>query len=107
MYRTAGVSAVCPETSCSRQTFSSIVWGGVVISWFRLYGSLRYLRGSSPFFTRAGACLGELDAIDHFEEGLGARLDDVGAHARAAVAALVVIHVHNRLALGIFTFRYP
>src|SRR3569832_663565 len=48
----------------------------------------------------------ELDAIDHFEEGLGCGLDDVGTAARAPVSALIVLHVDQRLALGVFAGRY-
>src|SRR3569832_246813 len=48
----------------------------------------------------------ELDAIAHFEEGLGCGLDDVGTDARAPVSALIVLHVDQRLALGVFAGRY-
>jgi hypothetical protein len=48
----------------------------------------------------------ELDAVDHFEEGLSCGLDDVGTDARAPVSALIVLHVDQRLALGVFTGRY-
>src|SRR5688572_21697474 len=59
-----------------------------------------------PLCARAGERCGcELDAVDHFEEGLCCGLDDVGADTRAPVSALIVLHVDERLALRIFTGR--
>src|SRR4030088_2117894 len=106
MYRTAGVSAVSLETSCSRQTFSSIVCGAGAIVVPSLYSGLRNVRSACPFLTRAGARLGKLNTVDHLEKCLGARLNDVGTHARAAVGALVVLHVHDRFTLSIFAFGH-
>src|SRR5262245_57553274 len=50
--------------------------------------------------------LRELDAIDHFEERLGARLDDVRTDTRAAITALIVLDVDDRLALRILAFGH-
>src|SRR5262249_48230624 len=108
MYRTAGVSAVSLETSCSRQTFSNMVWGAVM--GFgplpgHLNGSLSNARGSRPLVARAGTGLRQLDPIDNFEVGPGARLDDIGADAGAAVRPLVVLDVHHGLALSVLSLR--
>src|SRR6185437_6284089 len=46
-----------------------------------------------------------LDAVDDLEERPRARLDDVGAHARPAVGALIVLNVDDRLALRILALR--
>src|SRR5262249_13664537 len=68
--------------------------------------------GMETPYSSGGACRGpliaaprsglrQLDAIDHLEKRARARLDDVGAHAGAPVAAAIVLHVHARLALRI------
>src|SRR5262245_41362604 len=49
----------------------------------------------------AGGLVRKLDTIDHFEEGLRARLDDIRADTRAPVCTLIVLDVHDGLALGI------
>src|SRR6185312_6157950 len=49
----------------------------------------------------AAHLLGELDAVHDLEERLRARLDDVRADARPAVGSLVVLDVHDRLALRV------
>jgi hypothetical protein len=47
--------------------------------------------------------LRQLDAIDHFEQCPAGGLDDVGADARTAVTAAVVVHVQDRFALRVLT----
>src|SRR5215472_10419571 len=57
-------------------------------------------RGAA-LLARSRSGLRQLDAIDHLEKRACARLDDIGAHTGAPVAAMIVLHVHPRLALGI------
>ncbi len=47
-----------------------------------------------------------LDAVDDLEQRLAAGLDDVGRDARAAVAASIVVHIDDGLALRIFPDRH-
>src|SRR5262245_66589839 len=56
---------------------------------------------SGALLARSRSGLRQLDAIDHLEKRAGARLDDIGAHTGAPVAAMIVLYVHPRLALGI------
>src|SRR5690349_11468629 len=59
-----------------------------------------------PLIAGAGSGLRQLDAIDHLEKRARARLDDVGAHAGAPVAAAIVLHVHACLALRVFALGH-
>src|SRR3954447_18041644 len=102
MYSTAGVSAVSAITSCWRQTFSNIVCGTLLILDCFLCDPNR----ARALISRAAAGLGQLDTIDHLEKRLCAGLDDVGAHARAAVAALIVFDVDDCFALRILTLGH-
>src|SRR3954447_7325902 len=106
MYSTAGVSAVSAITSCWRQTFSNIVCGTLLIIHPLSNRFLRNTGRASPFISRAAAGLGQLDTIEHLEKCLCAGLDDVGAHARAAVAALIVFDVDDCFALRILTLGH-
>src|SRR5487761_540315 len=101
----AGVSAVSATTSWRRHSFSKSVCGGEAIASLLLYRRLGCACRAGALLARARAGLCQLDAIDDLEECPRARLHDVGAHARAAVAALVVYHVDHRLALRILTLR--
>src|SRR5262245_16075484 len=52
----------------------------------------------------AGAAV-RFDPVDHFEESARTRFDNVRADARASIRAPIVLHVHDRLALGVLTLR--
>src|ERR1044071_4799393 len=68
---------------------------------------LRDPRGTGALIARARErCRCELDAIDHFEKGLRCGFDDVCRHARAAISALIVLHVYEGFALGVFARGY-
>ena len=54
---------------------------------------------------RAAAASDDSIAVDHFEEGAHAGLDDVGGDARAAIAAAVVFARHDGFALRVFADR--
>ena len=65
------------------------------------YSALLAVTGASRLSGARAALLRLLDAVDDFEQGLAAGLNDVGGHARAAIAAIIVVDVDHRLTLGV------
>src|SRR5882672_67826 len=48
----------------------------------------------------------ELDAVDDFEEGAHRRFDNIGADAGTPISAVIVLYVHDRLALRILALGH-
>src|SRR6185437_17079804 len=67
---------------------------------------LRDACGTGSLVARARSRLRELDAVQNLEECLGAGFHDVRTDARAPVGPLIVLHVHDRLALRVLALGH-